>query len=134
MQILESYLCGKENNPAACEDAIFFGEHLVAVIDGVTAKGTRLWSGHKSGYYAKEILCSYLGQKGVEHQTAEALFANLDNVLSKSVEVPDLLPPEEYPRASVIIYNDIYKEVWSYGDCQCSINGVVHTHAKKLTC
>lgn len=55
MQIIESFLCGKENNPKTCEDGIYIGEHLVAVIDGVTAKGKRLWNGHKSGPYAKKV-------------------------------------------------------------------------------
>ena len=40
--------------------------------------------------------------------------------------------PEKYPRASIIIYNDIRKEIISYGDCQCCINGEVHSHIKKI--
>lgn len=133
MQVLESFICGKENNPATCEDGIYIGRHLVAVIDGVTAKGTKLWDGHKSGYYAKELLLEYLRQEGVEQQNAEELFANLDAALAaNSLAGNEMLAPEEYPRASAIIYNDIYKEIWSYGDCQCSINGAVHLHVKKI--
>lgn len=133
MQILESFICGKENNPSTCEDGIFIGEHLVAVIDGVTAKGNRLWNGHKSGYYAKELSLSYLQQEGVEQQTAEELFTNLDAVLQKNIALQGTKPAiEEYPRASIIVYNDIYKEIWSYGDCQCSLNGKVYDHSKKI--
>lgn len=133
MQIVESFLCGKENNPATCEDGIYIGEQLVAVIDGVTAKGHRLWNGHKSGYYAKEVLLNYLKQDGIVQQKPEEFMKNLDGALRESIESQGAdLKTEEYPRASIIIYNDIYKEIWNYGDCQCSINGTVYTHAKEI--
>ena len=133
MQVVETFLCGKENNPKTCEDGIFIGEYLVAVIDGVTAKGHRLWDGHKSGYYAKEILLEYLNRKHIEKQEPLELLNNLDKVLKDAVAVSkELLQPEEYPRASIIIYNDYYKEIWNYGDCQCSINGIAHTHTKEI--
>ncbi|MBR5566468.1 MAG: hypothetical protein IKW08_09985 [Roseburia sp.] len=133
MQIIESFLCGKENNKKTCEDGIYIGEHLVAVIDGVTAKGHRLWDGHKSGYYAKELLMNYLKQKDVEKQSPLELLNNLDNVLCEAVLVCETpLDQEEYLRASVIIYNDYYKEIWNYGDCQCSINDMIYTHSKKI--
>lgn len=133
MQIIENFLCGKENNPKTCEDGIYISEHLVAVIDGVTAKGHRLWDGHKSGYYAKEILLNYLKQESIEKKSSLELLKNLDKVLREAVMAYEKsLEPEEYPRASIIIYNDYYKEIWNYGDCQCSINGRVHTHSKKI--
>lgn len=133
MQILETFLCGKENNPATCEDGIFIGEQLVAVIDGVTAKGKRLWGGQKSGYYAKEVLLNYLKQDGIVQQKSEEFMKNLDLAFRESIESQGVdLNTEEYPRASIIIYNDIYKEIWNYGDCQCSINGTVYTHAKEI--
>ncbi len=56
MEILETFLCGKENNPATCEDGLVISEQLVAIIDGVTAKGTRLWNDMSSGCYAKRTL------------------------------------------------------------------------------
>ena len=133
MQIVESFLCGKENNPKTCEDGIYIGKDLVVVIDGVTAKGHRLWDGHKSGYYAKEILLKYLEQEGIAKQSPLELLNNLDKVLCKAViACGAALEPEEHLRASVIIYNDYYKEIWNYGDCQCSINGRIHAHSKKI--
>lgn len=133
MQIIESFLCGKENNPKTCEDGIYISEHFVAVIDGVTAKGQRLWNGHKSGYYAKEILLNYLKQDDIAKQSPLELVNNLDKILCEAVLASGVsLEPEEYPRASIIIYNDYYKEIWNYGDCQCSINGRVHRHSKKI--
>ena len=40
--------------------------------------------------------------------------------------------PQELPRASVIVYNERFRQVWSYGDCQCLINGVLHSHSKPV--
>lgn len=130
MNIIEYFLCGKENNPDTCEDGLVIGEHLIAVIDGVTSKGVRLWEGKTSGYYAKHILSRYL-QQGIERQSCIELIENLDRILCDSIlQNDEYVSREEYPRASIIIYNDFYKEIWSYGDCQCKINEKLYTHSK----
>lgn len=132
MRIIEHFLCGKENNPETCEDGLVIGESLIAIIDGVTSKGERLWNGKKSGCYAKDILKQYLKQD-VVRQDAVTLLRNLDRILKEAVQcVEKKLPSEEYPRAAVLIYNDIYKEIWSYGDCQCKINGILYANSKKI--
>lgn len=48
MKVIETFLQGKENDPDTCEDGIFIGENIVAILDGVTAKGTCLWKGKKA--------------------------------------------------------------------------------------
>lgn len=132
MKILESFLCGKENDSNTCEDGLVIGKHLIAIIDGVTSKGIRLWNGKTSGCYAKEILMDYLC-KDVERQNAIELLGNLNRILHENIyNCIENLPYEEYPRAAIIIYNDFYKEIWSYGDCQCRINNNVYTHSKKI--
>lgn len=132
MEIKEYFLCGKENNPATCEDGLVITPYLVAIIDGVTAKGDRLWNKQKSGCFAKNILCKYLQQKGIENLNAEQLIDNLNHLLSEQIMKIEKLQIEDYPRASIIVYNNIYKEVWSYGDCQCLINHTLYSHKKKL--
>lgn len=132
MEIIEQFLCGKEGNLITCEDGLVIGEHLIAVIDGVTSKGVRLWNGKAGGCYAKEVLADYL-QQDVERQSAIELMRNLDRVLLDAVRENIKHPAcEEVPRAAIIIYNDFYKEIWSYGDCQCRINDSVYTHSKKV--
>ena len=132
MKILEHFIGGKENNPDTCEDGLIMKEDLIAVIDGVTAKGTHLWNGKKSGCHAKNVLLDYLNQDIVELSAIE-LLENLNQVLKNEIEkCEENLSYVEYPRAVTIIYNDLHKEIWCYGDCQCSINGAVYTHSKKL--
>lgn len=132
MKITERFLCGKEDNPDTCEDGLVIGKRLIAVIDGVSSKGTRLWDGKTSGCYAKDVLAAYL-QQDIANQSAVELLANLDRVLHEKLHgLAGTLSAEEYPRAAIIIYNDVYKEIWSYGDCQCRINEAVYTHTKKI--
>ncbi|MDE6905782.1 MAG: hypothetical protein K2P76_12775 [Lachnospiraceae bacterium] len=132
MHILEHCLVGKENNPHTCEDGLIMGEHFITVIDGVTSKGKRLWDGKTSGCFAKEIISKYL-QQDVAEQNAVELFKNLDRILYQNIrDCGEPLSWEEYPRAAIIVYNDLYKEVWSYGDCQCRINERVYTHSSKV--
>ncbi len=132
MKILEHFLCGKKKNFNTCEDGLIIGKHLIAVIDGVTSKGTRLWDGKTSGCYAKDVLSDYL-QQDIERQNAIQLLTNLDRILSEKIQHnAKFIPCEEYPRAAIIVYNDFYKEIWSYGDCQCRINEKVYTHSKKI--
>lgn len=134
MKIIESFLCGKENTLETCEDTLIIGKHLIAIIDGVTSKGIHLWNGKTSGYYAMSILKDYLHQNiDVEKQNAVELLRNLDHILYKKIQnnIKEL-SYKEYPRASIIIYNDFYKEIWSYGDCQCRINKKIHIYSKKI--
>lgn len=133
MKVLEHYICGKENNELTCEDGLVITEHLIAVIDGVTAKGIRLWDGKSSGCFAKDLIVQYLQENEVVQCDAVELFSNLDKVIADAMDsVGDTILVEDTPRASVIVYNDIYQEVWSYGDCQCRINDEVYNHKKKL--
>ena len=60
MRIIESMLRGKYRDQLQCEDGIFIGNKIVAVIDGVTDYGTLLWHGGSGGRFAKEVLCEYL--------------------------------------------------------------------------
>lgn len=132
MKVLEHFVCGKKGNSKDCEDGLVIGKNLIAVIDGVTPKGKRLWDTKTSGCYAKDILKEYL-MNDVEKQKPLELLENLNRILCEnSRALFKNLPTEEYPRASIIIYNNFYKEIWSYGDCQCRINDDVFTHSKRI--
>lgn len=142
MHLIETYIQGKENNPQTCEDGIFISGKLVAVIDGATTAGRRLWDGHKSGYFAKEVLLQSLQEivRGAESGLLRdehwgiLLLQKLNLEMQKAVSArtEEEILVEEYPRASIILYNDMAKELISYGDCQCSINGVLYQRIKKI--
>lgn len=139
MRIIESFIRGKYVDQSLCEDGIFIGSSIVAVIDGATSHGTLLWNGGSSGRFAREVLCEYLRLHEVELAELSAVecMSRLNNALSESVKEihleiytdPDALA--EYPRASVILFNDVAGEVWSYGDCLCIIGDELHSEVKK---
>ncbi len=122
MNIIEQYICGKKGNDALCEDGIVVRENLIVIIDGVTAKGVP-----DSGIVARKTLCDFFSEVSEQMTVCELL-----ELANKQLRPYSNVPMENIPRASVIIYNDIYKEIWSYGDCRCSINGICHLHEKEI--
>lgn len=132
MKIIESFICGKRNIPELCEDGLVITDKIISVIDGVTAKGKRKWQGKSSGCYAKDLLVDYFRNADYKMLPFE-LISKLNELISPQHSEKTLtLPLEESPRASIILYNDFYKEVWSYGDCQCLIDGKLYTHPKAV--
>ena len=126
MEIKEYFLEGKINN-IKNEDGIFIGKNIIAVIDGVTSKTDNLYNGFKSGKVAKDILLQAL-EKVTDEMKMEETLNFLNSELKK---YHDLHGKEnEYFSAQIIMYNDYYKEIWNFGDCNCSINGKFHNHDK----
>lgn len=147
MKIIEQFIKGKEDDPKTCEDGLFTGSFIAAVIDGVTPKSNYLWQGKTSGRYAKDLLLDFLGKLSkseLKSLTPEGFFSHLDRQLNIASSIPSgetavkgsdfssSLQITDYPRASIILYNDICHEIWAYGDCQCAINGRVYTHEKEI--
>ena len=129
MKIIEYFICGKNKNQGLCEDGLYIDEDLIAVIDGVTSKSNRLFNGQSAGKYAKELICEYLSQD-VSFLTSEELFYGMNEYLKN--HIPKTLLFHELPRASIIVYNNKYNEIWAYGDCQCMINKHLFTHSKLI--
>lgn len=138
LPVTETFICGKYNVENKCEDAIFCGKRFVAVIDGVTSKGTYLYNGKTSGKYASDILVRELSKidHNMEHKgiSPQEILEVLDNALAKgmSTQVMSGLKVEERLRASVIIFDRYAKQIINYGDCQCRIGKTNHSHLKKI--
>ena len=133
MQIIEEFIKGKKGDQSLCEDGYIVKPHFVSVIDGVTAKGDHLWEDRaSSGRYAMEKIKEYLSGD-VEDKTAEELFSECSRVLNceyKKIFHEDITA--EKLRACIIVYNEKHNEIWSYGDCQCMIDGVHHQDNKAI--
>lgn len=132
MQIIETKIESKTFKSELCEDGLFISDDFIAIIDGVTAKGKHLWQGKTSGRYAKDIILNELTKMPKDIQAYE-LFGNLSKRLKVCYNKEmDKEVQEEKLRASIIIYTAAHEEVWSYGDCQCIIDGVYYTHKKSI--
>ena len=128
MKIIEDFICGKKALFFKNEDALLITDNFVAVIDGVTAKNTRLFDGLTGGKRAAEKVC-------------EAIVLFDENITAKqavekiTLSVSDLYEENESKGAAAagaIIFSKRRNEIWSVGDCQCLINGELYTHEKEI--
>lgn len=128
MKIIEQYLISKSGNIHDCEDMIYIGPQIVAVIDGATSKTFKFINNITSGQFAASTI--YESLKSVDPKwDSYTTLSYINNQLkdSTSLYISDEL--NEKPSASIVIYNDYHKEIWSYGDCQYRINN--KTYSKK---
>jgi hypothetical protein len=128
-RIIESYICAKCFIQTTCEDGLFIGDNVIAVIDGATSKSNYRWNGVTGGRYAMEILVSsLLGDPPVDSPLS--FFTALNTKLKNATQEQFELSLEDYPRASVIAYIASRHEIWSYGDCRCLVGKEYYSHEK----
>lgn len=130
MKIIESYLKGKKNDPALCEDGLFISNDFIAVIDGVTSKGDLLIDGRTSGTAAKDIIIDVL-KKIPPDIDCHSLFAVLDSALQNGSEtLCKSLKRENLLRAVIVIYSRFNNSIWMYGDCLCIVDDILYDNQK----
>ena len=158
VQIIEQSVIGKHPDPRKCEDGLFISKDFVAVIDGVTSKGGISWGcppmtgtpqgcpsitgtpqgcpSMTSGCYAREVLLAALQTMPADIDSVSAIeYLNLALAAAGQSRYEYLLDhPEERLQAVIILYSCLRREVWAFGDCQCLIDSVIHTHSKKIDC
>lgn len=133
INIKEKTIVSKRSDGTECEDGLFISNDFICVVDGVTSKGKWTFDGHTSGYYAKELVL-----KGMENMPAD--ISGEEAVLRLNQCIADGYTPErreealhnsdEKIQANIIIYSVSKKQIWSFGDCQCIINGEFFAHEK----
>ena len=107
----------------------------IAVIDGATPKGNRLWEGMRGDVYISHLISNAI--KNMDRDiTAEDAVLYINNAVKdaykrNNVDL-DTLEHEEMLQACVVIYSASRHEVWSYGDCLIRINHRDYNNIKKL--
>ena len=130
MKIIEAFVSSKYKDDTKCEDGIYNSEHFVVLIDGVTAKGNKIWEGRKSGEHAKNIIIQALPT--LSHKLSKIdTFDALNKALLAEVSV-DTIDKNDLLRASIVIYSAYHNQIWSYGDCQVMINNELITKSKAV--
>ncbi|MCR5797914.1 MAG: hypothetical protein K6G63_08395 [Eubacterium sp.] len=131
-RVVEFFIRGKHKSQEKCEDGLVINENLVAVIDGVTAKGSKEWNGMSGGRYAMKLLSDYMSQdvSKLALTSSKDFFYALDRCIKEATSGISDLALEDIPRAAVIVYVPSKQEIWSYGDCRCIVGGQVYTHEK----
>ena len=136
VSITECFIKGKAKDESLCEDAIFVGKRFIAVIDGVTSKTSTTYEGKTTGKYASEVIIKEfeklesVDELGVINP--QQVLVLLDKAIRESVGTADLLPLQDYPRASVVFCDIDYAVIVSYGDCKCRIGDVVFDNEKRI--
>lgn len=132
MEIIERFIKGKREDDSLCEDGLYVGEHFIAVIDGVTAKGEPLKNGASSGCEAKNVLLHALTLIPADID-AEACLRRLDGALADAYErLHTNDRTENFLRAAIVIYSKARRCIWSYGDCLFAIDGHVFENSKPV--
>jgi len=128
MKIIEQFIESKTGKPEDCEDGIFVGKDFIAVIDGVTTRGKKLWGKNQvtSGVYAKDVLISAMA-KMKPTISAEQAIEYLTNALKNEYGNNATDDVKERLQAVIVIYSAHHKQVWLYGDCGCLAGGKFYT-------
>ncbi len=130
MKIIDTFVSSKYKDGTKCEDAIYYSEKFVVLIDGVTSKGTKLWEGKKSGEHTKDTIIKVLPT--LSHKLSKiAMFDAISDALSAE-SVGDTVDKNDLLRASIVIYSVYHRQIWSYGDCQVMINNDLITKPKAV--
>lgn len=135
INIIEKTLVSKRKDGEGCEDGLFINDNFVCVVDGVTSKGSWTWNGHTSGYYAKELVLECMKTLPFDISGEQAITA-LNSAIARGYtpqrREQAIKNSSEKIQANVIIFSKARQQIWSFGDCQCRINGNVFTHEKKI--
>ncbi len=119
---------GKEEDN---EDFLYMDDHFYAVFDGATSKNSAKWNGKTGGRLAVELLADCL--KGfdcrIDVRTAVSL---LREKLIAFDRENRLREANVHLCASAVIYNRAKRQLWSIGDCQYMIDGVLHAPHKTV--
>lgn len=134
--VVEQALVGKVADSSSCEDALVITPGFAAVIDGATSKSPLRFSGKTTGRVAAELLCEVVATLPVDAtldkfvaETGERFieFYRHNGILERVT-----VDPSCRLAASVAVYSDVRREVWSVGDCRVRIADKVFMHEKAV--
>ena len=130
----QSFLCSKRGLQEVCGDCLVDEKDFIAVIDGSTPKGHRLWDGMQGDVFVSAVLSEAICSLSPETDAMSAIEA-LNRAVGRQYERFGIdfasLKPEEQLQASVVIFSVARKEVWSFGDCLIRINRRDYRNIKK---
>lgn len=130
----ERFVRGKKGTQI-CGDGIFANEAFMAVIDGASPKGNRLWDGMQGDVFISQFLQRCMEDLPPDCSAEEAvawLNAQVAGVYRENQLDMQTIPVEEQLQAAIIIYSSYRHEIWSFGDCRLRINLVNYYHEKKI--
>jgi len=136
VSVEEQSLIGKTGNLDECEDALFLGEHFIAVIDGATSKTERRWLGQTGGRYGAQIVAqafNTLPQDATARQAVDHLTQMIRQVYEQE-QVLAVVASQPVQRMIVCFaaLSLFRRELWLVGDCQALLNSTHVTNEKEI--
>lgn len=134
--VIEQALTGKAGDASLCEDALVITPGFAAVIDGATSKSPLRFSGKTTGRVAAELLSEVVAalpaDATMDRFVAEAgerfvAFYRCNGILGRAAAEPACRLT-----ASVAVYSDARREVWSVGDCRLRLGDTVFMPEKAV--
>src|SRR5262245_2541353 len=123
---IERHLMGKRLSPDECEDALYFGAHFAAVVDGVTSKTPRAGAGLTPGVIAARTLVHAISKLPAEADASAAVqFLTDFTAMAAREEGVELA-------AVCAIYSRFRHEVWMVGDCSALVGAQHHRHPIRI--
>ncbi len=132
--IKEYFTKAKDGISTLHGDSVHISNGFIAVIDGATPKGKRLWNGMKGDAFVSNLLKDALSSLSPDlggSEVIERLNACVAEEYVRNGLAFESLPPEERLQASIVIYSVARREIWSFGDCQYRTGGKNYTFTRK---
>ena len=117
MKIIETFTKGKRGENQN-EDGFVITDDYIAVIDGVTSEEKGTTPGRAA------MLALSLSVQGFSPNLYEEQIVKELTSVIKDVKI-------EGAKASVVIFSRVLSRILLIGDCQCMINGILHTNRMK---
>ena len=124
--IIEQSVVGKYSDVSLCEDALVITPFFAAVVDGATSKCDLSFDGNTTGRLASELLSGVIRSLPYDATMSEFIdeagrvfmaFYCRNGLWERVVSEPQCRLS-----ASVAIYSDARREVWTVGDCRLRIS------------
>lgn len=132
MKVVEHMVQSKNSDVSSCEDGISITSCGVAVIDGATSSSATV-GGKRSGRIAMELLRDSFPRLVNEPDPFHLLeLLNEPLRIYRARYASELGDSDWAPRASIVLYQERYRRIVSYGDCQYMINGKTYSHVKLI--
>ncbi|KAA9300151.1 MULTISPECIES: hypothetical protein [Aerococcus] len=130
MQIIEK-LCRGKSTQDACEDALFYSEDFIAVIDGVSSKTSLRINGQTTGKIASTLIKSTLS-----HLDPKSHVTDFIGACNSAFETYyqnnhlDINLQEVGLQAVAAVYSKSLRQIWLIGDAQARISDTIYQNNK----
>lgn len=121
LEVLETFVMGKEGAEERCEDAIVCTKEHVALLDGATTEPGHEIAGRSPGRFAMEILSAAIRDLDPDADAASAI-AHLSHELGNALDEQGV-ERGLFASACVLIASARRREVWRVGNSTFVIDG-----------